>query len=121
MGILANTAVHSYQSSYRKSNRADAKISLNKLALKQERYYFKTNQYASDLTELMAGVNGDGTFDSDEGHYSIHLEASANAWSLTASSQGNQSKDHDCISLTLSNLGNKTALNSKHKKNPSCW
>lgn len=119
--ILAALALPSYQVVVRKSNRADAKITLNKLSARQERYYLRTNQYAVDFADLFSGVASGSPIDSDKGHYSITLNANTYAWSMKATGQGEQVKDSECSSLTLTNLGSKTALDANLNSSDKCW
>ena len=124
IGLLVAVAVPSYQRSVLKSNRADAQISLSRYATLQEQYFFRMNQYTNDFADMINGVSsGTSTIDSDEGHYSIAvtLTGSGTGWTMTATPQGSQTDDSSCASLTMNNLGVRTAVDSGGAANPECW
>ena len=115
IGILTAIAIPSYRDSVRKSNRADAQISLSRLATLEEKYFFRTNNYSADFADFIAGATSGAAIDSDEGHYSIAVSGGGTAWSMTATAQGNQAGDTDCATLTLNSLGAKTGASA------DCW
>lgn len=121
VGLLAAIALPSYQASIRRSNRADAQITLSKLATLEEQYYFRSNQYTGDFADIVNGATTGQPIDSDEEHYSIALTGGGTTWSMTATAQGVQANDTDCASLTLTSLGNKTALDSSNAASTECW
>lgn len=122
LGILAAIAIPSYQDSTRRANRADAQITLSRLSTLQERYYFRTNQYAGDFSDLLSGLADNTTsITSDEGYYTVALTATNSSWSMTATATGSQVNDTDCNKLTLTNLGRKTSLDSDGGATTECW
>ncbi len=122
IGLLAAIAIPSYKDSTRRANRADAQITLSRLATLQERYFFRTNQYTGDFNDLISGVADNTTsITSDEGYYTIALTATASSWSLTATGTGDQANDTECATLTLTNLGAKTSTDSNNAASTECW
>lgn len=122
IGLLAAIAIPSYKDSTRRANRADAQITLSRLATLQERYFFRTNQYTGDFNDLISGVADNTTsITSDEGYYTVSLTATASSWSLTATGLGDQLNDTDCKTLTLTNLGAKTSTDSNNAASTECW
>ena len=122
VAILAAIAVPAYQDSTRKANRADAQISLSRLSTLQERYYFRTNQYTGDFSDLLSGLaNNTTSITSDEGYYTIDLTATASSWSMTATATGSQAEDAECYKLTLNNLGSKTSVDDDGNATSDCW
>jgi type IV pilus assembly protein PilE len=122
IGLLAAIAIPSYKDSTRRANRADAQITLSRLATLQERYFFRTNQYTGDFNDLISGVADNTTsITSDEGYYTVALTATASSWSLTATGIGDQANDSECVTLTLTNLGAKTSTDSNNAASTECW
>jgi type IV pilus assembly protein PilE len=117
VGLLIALALPSYQASVRKSNRADAQISLTKFSSLQEKYFFQNNQYSGDMGVLVTGTATAAPMDSDDGHYSIAvtLSGGGSAWSMIATAQDNQASDTDCATITLNSLGTKGGTSS------DCW
>jgi type IV pilus assembly protein PilE len=122
IGLLAAIAIPSYKDSTRRANRADAQITLSRLATLQERYFFRANQYTGDFNDLISGVADNTTsITSDEGYYTVALTATASSWSLTATGIGDQANDSECVTLTLTNLGAKTSTDSNNAASTECW
>lgn len=122
IGILAAIAIPSYQDSTRRANRADAQITLSRLSTLQERYYFRTNQYTGDFSDLLSGLADNTTsITSDDGYYTVALTATNSSWSMTATATGAQANDTECYKLTLTNLGSKTSVDSDGAATSECW
>jgi len=122
IGILAAIAIPAYQDSTMRANRSDAQITLSRLATLQERYYFRTNQYTGDFSDLLSGLaNNTTSITSDEGFYTIALTATASSWSMTATATGTQADDTECATLTLNNLGGKTSADDDGAATSECW
>jgi type IV pilus assembly protein PilE len=125
VGILVAVALPSYRQSVRKSNRSDAQISLSSLATQQEKFYFRSNNYTDDFTDIVSGVApGTVTVDSDQGHYAITLTPGAGlrSWSMTAVPQGDQAGDTACAAITLTSTGVKSAKDADDgDSSDECW
>jgi type IV pilus assembly protein PilE len=124
MGLLVAIALPSYRRSVLKSHRADAQISLSSLATQQEKFYFRTNNYADDFSDIVNDVSASiVTIDSDEAYYTITLDAPADlrSWSMTAVPQGDQADDLACAEITLTSLGAKTAKDAEGNASGECW
>ena len=122
IGVLGAIAIPAYRQSTLKSNRADAKITLTRLASLEERFYFRENNYTVNFTDIVTGLTGTvTTINSDKAYYSITISGTTAAWTLVAAATGNQTKDTDCASFTLTSTGAKTALNSGGTANANCW
>ena len=123
VGLLAAIALPAYQQSTRKANRADAKITMARLATLQERFFFQNNAYAEDFSEIVGGLSLGDTVTSDEGHYEISLAMTGGGtgWIMTATALGGQGEDLVCESLIQSSLGAKTALDSNGDASTECW
>ena len=131
LGILAAIAMPSYQSAVLRANRADAQISLSRLSTLQEQYFFRNNQYAGDLSDIMHGASSGSSVNSQEGHYLIAVSlvgegpgegtSEAHGWAMTAVPQGRQTDDTTCASITLDNLGRRSARDVNGQPSNECW
>lgn len=118
IGVISAIAFPSYNSYMNKSRRADAKVGLQKLADKQERFYLQNNTYTSVFTS--AGLNTSTT--SEEGYYTFAVDsASVSGFSMTATAVGIQANDIDCATLTLSSTSLKTATAGSGGDATKCW
>lgn len=123
VGLIAALAIPSYQQSIRKSNRADAQITLSQLATLQEQFFFRTNNYTDDFADLVDGAVSGANLPSNEGHYSISLTVSGGGtgWNMIATPQGDQLNDDECLAINLNSLGAKTASDSNGVASTVCW
>ncbi|WP_299595529.1 type IV pilin protein [uncultured Microbulbifer sp.] len=121
IGIIAGIAYPSYMESVRKSNRADAKASLNDVSQRLQRCYTAYSSYVHASCSVGATLNtAGGSIASGESMYSITGALTATTFTLTATpiAGGVQSSDAKCTTLTLSQSGVRNATGS----NPaSCW
>ncbi len=118
--ILVSIALPSYQSSIRKSRRADAVSALQQIQIEQEKLRANCTTYAGTLTGTMAcGVLGFPSSTSTDGYYNLALSgASGTGFTATATAvAGNsQASDTGCTSMVLSVNG--LSLN---KTPAACW
>jgi len=109
IGVLGAIGYPSYDSYMKKSRRSDAKVALQGMADKQERFYLQNNIY----TTVAANVGGTGT---DKNYYVLSIDsANVNAFALTATAVagGQQANDTttshgDCTVMQLTAAGAKT-------------
>ncbi|AUM11959.1 type IV pilin protein [Ketobacter alkanivorans] len=112
IGIIAAIAYPSYVDSVQKSRRADGRAALQEAAARQERFYTEANTYTGDLTRLVTNADGSS---SPEGYYDISVALSCDrtvggttyysCFALTATAQGLQSDDSECVTITLNHAG----------------
>lgn len=99
VGVLAAIAYPSYQNSVLKSNRTEGTRTMLETAQTLERCYTTSNTYVGCVP---------ATIVTDNGYYSIAVAApTASTFTLTATPQGNQTKDGECGTLTLNQAGAK--------------
>ena len=114
IGVLSAIAYPSYDSYMKKSRRADAKIALQAMADRQERFYLQNNTY----TNIIANVGGTGT---EKNYYVLSIDsADVNAFALTATAVAGGPQATD----TTTNNGDCTVmqLTSASAKTPdACW
>lgn len=127
IGILASIAYPSYQSYVERSRRSDAITILLSLAQAQERFMARCGEYApslegkSDCNDKNKGLGLSGIL-SDEGFYTLSLNASAAGYTLTATPLGVQANDEQCQRMGLNHLGIRTALDEKgNNTRDACW
>ena len=124
ISLLAGVAYPSYQNSVRKANRAVGKAALLELAGRQEQYFVNNKSYASDITDLQvagAGLDNQGTFSATGTIYTVSIATNntGTTYTLTLTPEGDQVNDSNCLILTLSNTGTKTASGSGGVA--ECW
>jgi len=116
IGVMSAIAIPSYSSYMKKARRADAKVGLQKLADKQERFYLQNNVYTTLFTAT--GLNTSTT--SDEGYYTFSIDsADASGYQITATAIGDG--DADCMTMSLSSTGLKTATAGSGGDATKCW
>ena len=117
VALLASIAVPSYRQYVLRSHRVQAKAALLNLAAAQEKFYLQNNTYAANAalsTAPPAGLGIPGT--TEDGFYTIAINnASATAFTATATATGAQTADSDCATFTINQAGARTATTTK------CW
>ena len=106
VAILAAIAVPAYGDAVRKSRRGQAKADLVEIAQRLERFHTVNNRYTGFWTSTFAGAPVPSP-DQGTPAYLITIGATeaANAYTLTATPQGDQVKDVRCGVLTVNHLG----------------
>ncbi len=134
VALLAAVAVPSYQGQIQKSRRGDALAAVTAAAAAQERWYFQISGY-SDSVDNIGGTGG--SLISPEGYYSVTVANNSgvgncvgggtvayNCFTLTATAVAGktQANDDDCASFSMTQLGERTALDSASNDATSqCW
>ncbi|POZ60496.1 type IV pilin protein [Chromobacterium alticapitis] len=124
LAIVVAIAVPSYNSYILQSNRSVAKTALQDLATRQESYYTLNNTYASQLSTLNYASGTVYVPGGGNNLYALAItNATASTFTLTASPQGNQTKDTSCYTYQLDNQGNQSNVDaSNHALSTSgCW
>lgn len=100
VGVLAAIAYPAYQNNVLRSNRTEGTRTLLTTAQRLERCYTTSNTYVGCVTFPITSENG---------YYSIPTPTTltATAFTLSAAPQGNQTKDVECGTLTLTQAGAK--------------
>ena len=131
--ILAAIAIPAYSNYVRKSRRTEAKTALLDLASLEERYFSTSNTYSGTATDV-----GYAAWPSTigSGYYSIAAPNITAAvaptpaapagtpafFSFVATPLGDQVKDTQCASFTVTSQGSQTAANSVGVDNTAtCW
>lgn len=102
IGILAAIAGPAWNEQVLKARRADAQNALLAAQIEQEQYRANNLSYASSMSAL-----GMGSYDSDSrDYYDIEVvSASATAFLITASPNGNQANDSSCNVFAIRQTG----------------
>jgi type IV pilus assembly protein PilE len=116
VAILAVIAYPSYDQYVLRSKRAEGKALLQRIAGEQERFFTAQSSYTNDLTGAKPGGLGFASNASERGCYTatIALNNGGLGYVLAASPAssddcGDQTRDTQCGSLTIDNLGTKGA------------
>ncbi|AQQ68693.1 hypothetical protein Mag101_14440 [Microbulbifer agarilyticus] len=119
VGIISAIAYPSYMESVRKSNRADAKATLNDVAHRLQRCFTTYSAYNNANCSVANTLDG-GTITSAEGMYSVTAAVTATTYTLTAApvAGSSQAADTKCGSLTLTSAGIRNATGSYGAE---CW
>ncbi|GAB2526025.1 type IV pilin protein [Microbulbifer agarilyticus] len=120
IGIISAIAYPSYMESVRKSNRADAKATLNDVAHRLQRCFTTYSAYDNANCSVATTLDG-GTIASAEGMYSVSATTlTATTYTLTAAPVAgtSQAADTKCGSLTLTNAG---IRNASGPYGADCW
>ncbi|MCA0894427.1 type IV pilin protein [Microbulbifer agarilyticus] len=106
--------------SVRKSNRADAKATLNDVAHRLQRCFTTYSAYDNANCSVATTLSGGGTIASAEGMYSVTAAVTATTYTLTAAPVAgtSQAADTKCGSLTLTNAG---IRNASGPYGAECW
>lgn len=121
--ILATIAVPSYQETVRKSRRADAKVALEDLANRLERYYADNNTYVGPTIATGTSTDILSSANSPEGYYTLSIEAqSASGFTIKATrkSTGPQANDTRCGDFTLDQAGTR-GISGGTGTAADCW
>jgi len=121
IGILAAIAYPSYIDQVRKSKRSDARSVLLEASNRQERYYTTQYEYADSMTKL--GYAASPLITENEA-YSVAVDnADAGGFQISAKAATSGQKKDACTTLTINQLGEKSANNTKPTSDISktCW
>lgn len=111
IAILASIALPSYQQHILVTNRASAKACMSEFAQAYERRY--TTNMSYEGADIVLGCQTEGSLDD---RYTITAANTATTFTITATPIGAQVKDTSCGTLTLNQVGAKSASGSG-----SCW
>ena len=117
VGILAAIAIPAYRSYVMRANRADAKVALMQTAQSLERCYTNSTPYAYNSATCTAAVPM--PFVVSTGTYQISGVRVANGYVLTATPQGPQAADAQCLNFRLTQAGVQTVTGSQPAAD--CW
>ena len=105
IAILAAVAIPAYTSYVERARQADGMDALQNTAQRLERCYSQYGSYDDGNCGVASSLEGDGSFNSPEGYYSISANSlDATGFTLAAAPQGVQADD-DCGTFTLTNTG----------------
>jgi type IV pilus assembly protein PilE len=122
VAILAAIAIPAYSSYVRQARRTDAKTALLDLASLEERYFSVNNSYTATATSL-----GYSAFPATlpNNDYTIAAPTivgatttAAASYTLTATAIGDEAKDTQCLTFTLTSAGVQSATPDITS---SCW
>jgi len=113
ISILGAVAYPSYVNFVVRSDRAESQRELMRLANLQEQYFIDHRVYTNDMKKLGEAAD---PYITESKNYSIDAIVSGATFDLTATAMGNLAiKDTECTTLTIDELGQKTAESTE------CW
>lgn len=125
VAILAAIAYPSYRQHVLKTKRSEGKALLQRIAGEQERFFTARSQYTNNLTGAKPNGLGFANNESENGCYQANIVLNAggmgytlNAVPANSARCGDQTQDSQCGTLSIDNLGNKTASGSL---GADCW
>ncbi len=122
LAILIGIAIPSYTEYVIRTNRAEARISLQNAAQALERCYTRYSAYTHADCTVATTLQGAG-FLSENDHYLVESTAIAAAtYSLTATPQGGQAtRDSKCDVFTLTQTGQRGMTGTHSWTSDRCW
>lgn len=138
--ILAAIAIPAYSSYVLKSHRTDAKSGLLDMASLEERFFSTNNSYSTTPSDL--GYSGASPWTASTnlvigtgGYYQVIAWTATAAVAPTATTPGgtpaqysiqvqaigNQTKDTECNTFTITSQGQQTSTNSSGVATTDCW
>jgi type IV pilus assembly protein PilE len=124
VAILSSIAVGSYRSYMLRTNRTDARTTLLRVQVAEEKYFLQNNTYTTELGPTGLRMNGSAgaTMATPSAYYSVTVAKGstndiATSFTATATAQNGQVKDTAaCLTLTINDQGQKTPADSS-----GCW
>ncbi|WP_185235505.1 type IV pilin protein [Teredinibacter franksiae] len=106
VGILSAIAIPAYRDSALKSHRAEGLELLLQVAQNQEVLYSQTNAYSTNAVPFAPVA---ATTTSEHGYYVVSVAqgacGNASCFIATATAQGSQTDDDECLTITIDSLG----------------
>ena len=100
IALLIVVALPSYQHYALQTRRSDAYTALTLAAATQERTFAIHHQYSADINQLSSSKSSNGFYDID-----VELLTEGYLLTATATPDGPQAKDLNCLTITLDFLG----------------
>jgi type IV pilus assembly protein PilE len=128
VAIIAAIALPAYTQQTQKARRAEARNALLDIAGREERFLSVSNAYSGLPTDV--GYAGGGwPINSSNGYYSITVTvpnpafpAGTPSFLITATPIGTQANDTTCVSFTVNQIGQQTAVNAGAvDTSATCW
>ena len=122
VGILAAIAYPSYRAQVRRSNRTEARVALEQTAGALEKCYTRYMMY-NDNTNCPAAnqFTAGGGFNTQQGFYRITAAVAGTTFTVTATPQGGQATDAQCMNFTLNETGVRGVSGSASATPAQCW
>ena len=128
IAIISGFAYPSYVKHVQRAKRVDAQTAVLEAAQRQEAYYIRNNSYAKDLTQLeFNSISSEGLYNltmsvTPTGCTGNHTTV-CTGFAMTASpvTTKPQAQDSECQSLTVNQLGTKSAKDANNSASTKCW
>ena len=124
--ILAAAAIPAYSNYVRKLRRTDAKSGLLNLAASEKRYFLRQHAYSSHASDLgytaFPMALGSGEYSVAAINPIAATTTTPATYSITAVAVGDQLKDTQCASFTITSSGLQTSQDSSNQDTSAvCW
>ncbi|TRX54579.1 type IV pilin protein [Thalassomonas sp. M1454] len=125
LAILSAIVYPNYQHYVLKAHRSDAKSTLMKLAVAQEKFYNQNLSYSSDLIS-QDGLNNQTLLTVDK-FYQLSVQVKyynvdgQDSFTIKAQAINSQINDRDCRQLTINNLNQRNGYTEQGILNTKCW
>ena len=124
LAVLSSIAVASYRGYMLRANRTDARTTLLRIQVAEEKFFLQNNTYTAELgpAGLSMSASAGTSMATPAGFYTVKLVKGstgdiASSYSASATAQNAQAKDTAaCLTLTLDDQGQKTPGDAS-----GCW
>ncbi|MGV8844284.1 MAG: type IV pilin protein [Pseudomonas sp.] len=125
IGILSAIAYPSYTQYVLRGNRSEGMAMLMDAAARQERYYAQNNSYVTaqaDIGDLGLRHISGTTVTSETGKYTLGVDSVADdgGYTLTGTPIGPQTRDTQCLNLTINAIGTR-GISAVGGSVNDCW
>src|SRR5213082_3014150 len=123
VAILASLAVGSYRRYVLRANRTDATSALLRIQVGEEKYFLQNNAYTINATAQpptglgVASPTPNGFYTITVGPDPNSTNNIATSFLATAAAQGTQTQDTSCLTLTITDQGQRSSAPST----TACW
>jgi type IV pilus assembly protein PilE len=122
VGVLAAVAYPSYRAQVRRSNRTEARVALEQTAGALEKCYtrymiYNDNTNCPASNQFTAGAG----FNTPRGLYRITAVVAGSTFTVSATPQGAQATDSQCMTFSLTETGVRAVSGSLSATPAQCW
>ncbi len=119
LALLLSIAIPSYQGYILRANRAEGKNFLLRVQAAQERFYTNNSVYSASMTGTGTAGLGFSSSTAPNNKFTVGIAlTNANRGYVLTLTPSNGHQDPDCTTLTVDNLGNKSATGTQAER---CW
>jgi type IV pilus assembly protein PilE len=123
VGILTAIAYPSYRAQVRRANRTEARVALTETAGALEKCYTRYMAYndAANCPSANQFAAAGAGFNTPKGLYRVTGVTAATTYTLTATPQGGQATDSECMTFTVTETGTRAVTGTSSANPTRCW